>query len=197
MRSFTHEWWLTHQETESWCYWNETFTPEQCQAIIDKFTIDNELEEGYINNGVKNDEIRRSKLEFINSNDPDNEWMYGPISNAILTLNHEYFGFDLEKIEVLQFSEYHSDYKGFYEKHIDQMHSGHGHRKLSFTIQLSPEDSYEGGDLNLWLKDKPDIAPRRQGTMTIFPSYTLHEVTPVTKGSRYALVGWVWGPRFK
>jgi len=33
--------------------------------------------------------------------------------------------------------------------------------------------------------------------MIFFPSYTLHEVTPVTKGTRYTLVGWVHGPAFK
>lgn len=196
MRTFTHEWWLTHQETEHWAYYNNVFTPDECQKIIDTFASQ-ELEEGYIDGGKHNDRIRKSKLHFIDSSDPDTQWMYDPVSKAVLTLNNDFFGFDIEKIEVLQFSEYHSEYGGFYDKHIDQMMSGHGHRKLSFTIQLCDEESYEGGNLNLWLKNDPDVAPRTQGTMTLFPSYTLHEVEPVTKGSRYALVGWVWGPRFK
>ena len=33
--------------------------------------------------------------------------------------------------------------------------------------------------------------------MAVFPSYSLYEVTPVTKGERYSLVGWITGPQFK
>jgi PKHD-type hydroxylase len=36
-----------------------------------------------------------------------------------------------------------------------------------------------------------------QGALAIFPSYTLHEVTPVTKNERYSLVCWVNGKQFK
>jgi hypothetical protein len=34
------------------------------------------------------------------------------------------------------------------------------------------------------------------GTVIVFPSYLAHCVTPVTKGVRWALVGWVHGPSF-
>ena len=34
---------------------------------------------------------------------------------------------------------------------------------------------------------------QKQGTLVLFPSYTLHEVKPVTKGVRYSLVGWYEG----
>jgi PKHD-type hydroxylase len=33
--------------------------------------------------------------------------------------------------------------------------------------------------------------------ITLFPSWSLHRVTPVTKGTRYSLVAWVSGPRFR
>jgi predicted 2-oxoglutarate/Fe(II)-dependent dioxygenase YbiX len=31
----------------------------------------------------------------------------------------------------------------------------------------------------------------------MFPSYVLHEVTPVTKGERNSLVAWISGDNFK
>ena len=34
-------------------------------------------------------------------------------------------------------------------------------------------------------------------TLAIFPTYWLHRVTPVTKGTRDAVVGWVHGPSFR
>jgi len=43
-----------------------------------------------------------------------------------------------------------------------------------------------------------DSAPlsRALGSISFFPSYTIHEVTPVTSGVRYSLVGWACGPAF-
>jgi len=38
---------------------------------------------------------------------------------------------------------------------------------------------------------------KEQGTLVMFPSYTLHEVMPVTKGERNSLVSWITGPAFK
>ena len=46
------------------------------------------------------------------------------------------------------------------------------------------------GDLILY-----DVGPVKQktGNITFFPSYLPHEVTPVTKGTRYSLVMWFLG----
>ena len=43
-------------------------------------------------------------------------------------------------------------------------------------------------------KEEYDVAKKDKGTITFFPSHVLHEVTPVTKGTRYSLVSWVQGP---
>jgi PKHD-type hydroxylase len=49
----------------------------------------------------------------------------------------------------------------------------------------------------LYETEKPIILPKEQGKLIAFPSYTLHEVKPVTKGERYSLVAWITGPQFK
>ena len=77
-------------------------------------------------------------------------------------------------------------------------------RKLSMTINLNKPGEYEGGNL------KFDFGPhatgkryhecteiRPQGSIIIFPSYVYHQVTPVTKGTRYSLVLWTLGQPFK
>jgi len=71
-------------------------------------------------------------------------------------------------------------------------------RKLSFVVQLSSEDDYEGG--NLQLLDEAGnsyIAPRKRGTVILFDSRTQHRVLKVTKGTRKSLVGWCVGSRWK
>ena len=71
-------------------------------------------------------------------------------------------------------------------------------RKLSFVIQLSDPDDYEGGNLQLLAEDgKSYFAPRKRGTVVVFDSRTQHRVIKVTKGTRKSLVGWVVGPRWK
>jgi PKHD-type hydroxylase len=33
--------------------------------------------------------------------------------------------------------------------------------------------------------------------LLVFPAFWLHRVTPTTKGTRQAIVGWVHGPSFR
>jgi len=78
-------------------------------------------------------------------------------------------------------------------------------RKISMTIQLSDPKDYKGGNLEFFLPNNSpeekkitkttEILPR--GTITFFPSFIWHRVTPVTKGTRYSLVTWFSGETFK
>ena len=71
-------------------------------------------------------------------------------------------------------------------------------RKLSFAMQLSDPDEYEGGNVQLMDEaGKSYIAPRQRGSIMLFDSRTQHRVLKVTKGVRKSLVGWVLGPRWK
>ena len=77
-------------------------------------------------------------------------------------------------------------------------------RKLSLTLNLNKPGEYDGGNL------KFDFGPhaggkrfhecteiRPQGSLIVFPSYVYHQVTPVTRGTRYSLVLWSLGEPFK
>ena len=71
-------------------------------------------------------------------------------------------------------------------------------RKLSFTVQLSDPDEYEGGNVQFMDESgKSYFAPRQRGAIVLFDSRTQHRVLKVTKGVRRSLVGWVVGPRWK
>ena len=71
-------------------------------------------------------------------------------------------------------------------------------RKLSFSIQLSSPEDYEGGNLQLLDEaDKVTFIPRQRGCIVLFDSLTQHRVLKVTKGTRKSIVGWVVGPRWK
>lgn len=143
--------------------------------------------------------IRISDVSWIKANLQDQQWIFRSFVDIVNEVNEMYFKYDIVKIENLQFATYTAKEKGMYKKHIDLFHSNENFysRKLSFSLQLSDEDSYEGGELNLYYEEKPKTMSKKRGSILIFPSYTLHEVTPVTKGVRHSLVGWVEGPAFK
>ena len=71
-------------------------------------------------------------------------------------------------------------------------------RKISFSLQLSDPDDYEGGNIQfIDESDKSYIAPRQKGSLIIFDSRTKHRVCKVRSGVRKSIVGWVVGPRWK
>jgi predicted 2-oxoglutarate/Fe(II)-dependent dioxygenase YbiX len=59
-----------------------------------------------------------------------------------------------------------------------------------------PED-YEGGDLELMYGNQPQTMDKARGAFIAFPSFLLHRVTPVTRGTRWSLVAWILGPRWR
>jgi PKHD-type hydroxylase len=68
---------------------------------------------------------------------------------------------------------------------------------LSLTVNLSNPESYKGGELQFFTGDaEPYDAPKKQGSVICFDCHDWHQVAPVTEGTRYSLVLWIWGPNF-
>ena len=111
-------------------------------------------------------------------------------------------------VEALQLTRYRKG--GFYSWHVDgkgchQSARTYGEdptpyvRKLSLTVLLN--DNYEGGDFEFcsYHRTQHQITRPKMsgaGTMVVFPSAQEHRVVPVTKGTRYSLVGWFLGLPF-
>ena len=145
-----------------------------------------------------NSDIRISQVSWLPPNSY-NDWLYRKLTGIVNDVNNSFFEYDLEFIETLQFTKYVGTVDSYYGKHTDPRIGDvlePKHRKLSFVVQLSDPKDYEGGDLVLHFGE-PHIVPKRKGDIVFFPSHTLHEVTPVTKGTRYTLVGWVCGDKMK
>jgi PKHD-type hydroxylase len=176
--------------------WIPIFTPEECDQII-KIGLGGELLTGELLNSDTNISVRKGNVVWLEPSNTEFHWIYQKCTSAILHMNERFFKFDLLYIEDLQFSVY--DTLGdHYRKHVDYGYSDSAStRKLTFSIQLSEPSSYEGGELLLYMMDDPTPVNKDLGIMNLFPSYTLHEVTPITVGKRYSLVGWVHGPKFK
>lgn len=82
-----------------------------------------------------------------------------------------------------------------YGRHFDVSHmytsKGTFISDFSFTLMLSEEKDYEGGELIV----ESDLVSREfrigAGDAVIYSSNNMHQVVPVTKGERIAYVGWM------
>ena len=198
MEKETFNWRLTNHINERWSYNPNLFTDAELDTIINNSEnplLYTELESGLVGPKTSKLSVRDSQVSWIKCI-KENAWLFERLTGVVLHNNEKFYNFDLTEIESLQFTKYPAG-SGFYVNHIDMVHKSYGTRKLSFSVQLSDPSTYEGGDLLLHLDHEPTRMPRDRGTIIFFPSWTLHEVTPVTSGVRYSLVGWVEGPRFK
>ena len=90
--------------------------------------------------------------------------------------------------------EFHQDGNGF--SRYDNTENKFLHnktRKLSMTIVLN--EDYEGGEFEFF--QDINLIKEKMGTVIVFPSYMVHKVRPITKGTRYSLVAWFCGEPFK
>ena len=174
------------------------FTPEQCQKIIDcgRRQKPQQAQVGMGKPGGGTDTNKRvTTISWI----PFEEMkpMYSDLNNFIQAANENHFGFgDIQITEQAQFTEY--PVGGFYDWHMDcDVNMAHETpvRKISMTLLLSPQDQFEGGDLELMAKGKK--AKLKQGHAIIFASFLNHKVNPVTRGVRQSLVVWFGGKPFR
>lgn len=191
---------------------------EDLQINFDSRLQDSRVGDGNSGGSVE-EHIRNSKNAWI----PTNHWIAGFLWHYVELANRQNFLYDLTNIdgEQLQYTSY--DVGEFYNWHNDagianlyqprsSNNRGYGQdlvddfvakncekvRKLSFSLQLSDPDEYEGGQFQLLDETgKSYIAPRERGTIILFDSRAQHRVKKVTKGRRKSIVGWAVGPRWK
>ena len=104
--------------------------------------------------GVLDTETRTSHISWIPFKKMND--MYKDIEKIMKTTNGNHFGFDGMTItEMAQYTEYPEG--GFYDWHVDNdvnfLHEPPV-RKISMTCLLSPENEFEGGDLELMKEGK-------------------------------------------
>ena len=176
------------------------FTPKQCQMIINAGRSEpkNNAEVGSslgIKGGVYDTKTRTSHISWIPFKKMTE--MYKTIEKVMKQTNGNHFGFDgMQITEMAQYTEYPEG--GFYDWHTDSdvnMRNEPPVRKISMTILLSPENEFEGGDLELVKEGQSTKI--KQGHALFFASFIRHRVAPVTKGNRKSLVMWFGGTPFK
>jgi hypothetical protein len=152
---------------------------------------------------VDDNPIRVSNNSFHGYSE-ENSWFFEKLNLAIESINDSVYGFELYGYKDYQYAEYDGSESGKYGVHMDLIMTDAkpanllDTRKLSMSILLSEQDKdFTGGDFLIYEGASPTKVEARKGTIIFFPSFMLHEVTPVTEGLRKSIVVWVEGPKFR
>jgi len=184
--------------------------------------FDDDMGDSKLINDVLNKNVRKSKNTWI----PTHHWIAGWLWHYVEMANRNNFLYDISFIESesMQYASYgvgeyyhwHTDssipvqYKPQIQTSARESTKDDNYlrertaienelvRKISFSLQLSDADDYEGGNIQfIDESNKNYIAPRQKGSLIIFDPRTKHRVCKVRSGVRKSIVGWVVGPRWK
>ena len=155
-----------------------------------------------------NEKVRKSDVKFINFDNGmgQADWIFFRLNKIIEDINNQFYNFDLNGYESFQYTVYHDHEKGRYDFHMDTIMGNNmpddmfETRKLSMTFLLNePGVDFEGGDfqINSGQEKDAETVPLNKGRIIMFPSFMIHRVKPVTKGTRKSIVIWVVGPKFR
>lgn len=122
------------------------------------------------------------------------DWLDKKVASFVKERNKG-FRYNITSIEETKLLRYKPG--GKYDWHQDVIWDNPQHRKFTYIIQLSPADTYKGGNFQFRDADNIDLSTLRgQGSIIVFPSIMHHRITPLTEGTRYSIVGWVVGPQW-
>ena len=168
-------------------------------------------------------EIRQSEVKWFDERQPLSKDLLEKIHEGVgeVARRNNWSSWEYDYLEPLQYTVYKhrpdAPVTGdFYTWHTDagsDAYKNGSQRKLSFTLQLSHPHDYEGGHFE-WLepqhtfdnlrhnediiriddiKRRAPFSAQEKGSLIVFPSFVHHQVTPVIRGTRISLVGWLVG----
>jgi PKHD-type hydroxylase len=170
---------------------SELFDNSQCQEILNSC-----IEELWLKSTVVgSSELHSSRRQKLRGD--VQAFPFLNIRDVTKLANTKIYDFNLLGIidqdypQIFKYSE-----GDFYNWHID-LNPLAPSRKLTFIINLSTSDSYEGGNIEFLNTDTSSVDVSEQGSCLILPSFTPYRITPVTKGIKYFIIGHVHGTIFK
>ena len=176
-------------------------SPKVCKEIIDSAGDTFEtatIGADFNKNALREDsETRKTNIHWSNESE------YFEMAQRLIAEANNRGGWNLEysALESLQIGQYPEG--GHYNWHVDGLGLDannvpgnellHGKtRKLSFVLWLN--DDFEGGEFEFHESYfREDVVKPSIGTVAIFPSWVMHRVKPVKKGTRYSMVTWAVG----
>ena len=179
---------------DNWQLFSGALDSQECENMIKAFKRIPAQEATTFNNDQSH---RKSTVRWV----PFDKGVVDMLLWYVNYANAVAFNVDIQQeMNEVQFAEYCGNASGKYDWHhdIDWQNTKNFDRKLSVVVQLTHPDAYQGGNFEFSEVESPKKEDwSKQGSILVFPSYLAHRVTEVTKGTRYSLVSWVRGPRWR
>lgn len=175
----------------------DALSDAECTRLLDLIADAPARDAGLVRQ-ARDHNLRRADLVWLDDVE-GTAWVMDRMIDLVRMANREVFDFDITDFaESAQVARYGAEREGHFGWHSDV---GEGRlaerRKLTIVVQLSEADGYAGGDLEVMPGSNTIAADRTRGAATLFPSFVLHRVTPVTVGERHSLTVWCHGAPFR
>lgn len=167
--------------------------PELCRRLITFYESDGGAPSGTMRQeggktiGVYSDFKRRRDAQIVD------EGLRGELRARLgLRLLPEIakaFQFNATRVERYIVACYDASDGGYFRPHRDNTTTGTAHRKFAVSINLN--DDFDGGDLRFREFGSRTYRPPLGGAV-VFSCSLLHEATPVTRGTRYATLPFLY-----
>jgi peroxiredoxin len=173
----------------------DVLPPDMCRRLIDLYDSHGGDESGFMRevDGVTRTVVdhghkRRSDCTIVD------EQLIGALKarlyHVLRPMIQRAFQFDPNRIERWIVARYDANEGGYFRPHRDNTTKGTAHRKFAVTINLDTS-RYEGGDLCF-----PEFGMQTYraptGGAVVFSCSLLHEARPVTSGTRYAFLPFLY-----
>jgi len=117
------------------------------------------------------------------------ELIGGQIVRRLLPAVERYFQFQATRMDRYIVACYDSEIGGHFYRHRDNVNAGAQHRRFAITINLNSD--YDGCDL-LFPEFGRKTYRAPHGGALVFSCGALHQVTPITRGRRYAFLAFLY-----
>jgi predicted 2-oxoglutarate/Fe(II)-dependent dioxygenase YbiX len=114
----------------------------------------------------------------------------GQIVRRLLPAIERYFQFQATRMDRYIVACYDSADGGHFHRHRDNVNAGAEHRRFAVSINLNGD--FDGCDLIFPEFGRKTYRPPTGGAI-VFSCGALHQVTPVTRGRRYAFLAFLYG----
>jgi peroxiredoxin/predicted 2-oxoglutarate/Fe(II)-dependent dioxygenase YbiX len=173
------------------------FEPAFCQHLIQRFQTNGGRDSGFMREKdgktfeVSDYSFKKRRDFNLEDGEPRlREAVNDLVIRRVKPEIEKVFQFSITRFERHVIACYESENQGFFNRHRDNTTKGTAHRRFAMTLNLNTGE-YEGGCL--WFPEygtrlfRPGV-----GEAVIFSCSLLHEVTPVTRGRRFALLSFFY-----
>ena len=174
------------------------FEPEFCRTLIGVFESSGGVEglllsrnpaTGQLENWIDRTIKRRRDHRVVEADAI--EGITSRFARRLFPEIRKVFQFDVKAADEYYVCCYDAAESGYFRPHRDNSTAETAARRFALTVNLNTEE-YEGGDLRFLEFDSRTYRPPSGGA-AVFSCSLLHEVQPVTRGRRYAVVTFFYG----